>query len=74
MPVFGATVRVEVMNTPFGGLVSLINGSGSRRTFRVGDEVRVVDGNTSTGLVVDDVHTLVVTTDEDGQIWPRLVP
>lgn len=62
------------MNTPFGGLVSLINGSGSRRTFRVGDEVRVLDGNTMAGLVVEDTDGLVVTTDEDGQIWPRVVP
>ena len=71
MPYTGDPVSVAVEGTDYGSMIMLRNHSGSRRQFRVNDQLHRLDGNTIAGLVVaDQPDEVVVTVDGYGQLWP----
>lgn len=64
MPVVGDPLSVRVT----GQVVHLANRTGSRHRFRVGDEVVMVDGNTSAVVIAERLPVTVMC--EGRTLWP----
>lgn len=63
-------MRVIVVGTPFGSMVTLWNRSGTRREFTVAGKRMMVDGNTRAGVVTVEQPADVVVLEGDQQVWP----